>query len=177
MNIDEIGSYLERDSNYKKLVSFAMKILPRESAEDAVQDALIKALANLDKFNPDKASFKTWLYHIVQNCCIDIHRKDSRSPLNFAVPIDDAFDFEAKQENPLEEVLGIERDGFIDEALGKLSGLRREALKDVYFKGVKLSSAPGSKHEGVKTKAIRCRIFQGQKQMRELLSGDGYDWS
>src|SRR3990172_1301174 len=43
-------------------------------AEDAAQDAFLKAYQALPKFQP-KASLYTWLYRIATNTCIDYKRK------------------------------------------------------------------------------------------------------
>lgn len=61
-----------------KMLALAMNLLQnREDAEDACQEAFIKAYHNLEKFDSQK-SFKNWLYAIVYNLCLDQLRKRRR---------------------------------------------------------------------------------------------------
>lgn len=46
----------------------------REDAEDITQEVFTKVWKNLDAFNHD-SSFKTWIYRITINACIDYSRK------------------------------------------------------------------------------------------------------
>jgi len=61
-----------------KMMALAMNLLHnREDAEDACQEALIKAYRNLESFDSQK-NFKNWLYSIVYNRCLDHLRKRRR---------------------------------------------------------------------------------------------------
>ena len=54
----------------------AMRVLRNEeAARDAVQDAFVKAYANLGKFE-GRSSFYTWFYRLVMNQCLDAKRRD-----------------------------------------------------------------------------------------------------
>src|SRR6185436_16406008 len=46
-------------------------------AEDAVQEAMVRAWRSLDRFE-QRASIKTWLYRIATNVCLDELSKRSR---------------------------------------------------------------------------------------------------
>lgn len=48
------------------------------TAEDIVQDVMIKVWVGAAKFDPEKASFATWIYRITRNRWIDHKRKHSR---------------------------------------------------------------------------------------------------
>jgi RNA polymerase sigma-70 factor (ECF subfamily) len=61
-----------------KMLALAMNLLQnREDAEDACQEAFIKAYRSLRSFDSRK-SFKNWLYAIVYNRCLDQLRKRHR---------------------------------------------------------------------------------------------------
>ena len=47
-----------------------------QDAEDLSQDAILKAYKSIKSFNM-KSSFKTWLYRIVVNTCLDYRKKKS----------------------------------------------------------------------------------------------------
>lgn len=47
-------------------------------AEDLAQDAILKAINNIHKYDPSKGSLKSWLYRLTQNLCFDEIRKLDR---------------------------------------------------------------------------------------------------
>jgi RNA polymerase sigma-70 factor (ECF subfamily) len=47
-------------------------------AEDLVQEVFIRVIKAAHTFDPQKASFRTWLFRIARNCCIDTNRKERR---------------------------------------------------------------------------------------------------
>ena len=63
-----------------RLKSVAMNILGNVTdAEDAVQEAFLKAYRNLHGFR-GQSSFSTWVYRILLNCCYDVRRRKVRRP-------------------------------------------------------------------------------------------------
>ena len=55
----------------------ALRILGPQDAQDASQEAWIRAWRNIEKFRGDSA-FSTWLYRITVNTCLSVRRKESR---------------------------------------------------------------------------------------------------
>lgn len=51
----------------------------REDAEDAVQEAALKAFKAVGRFDRSK-SFKGWWFAILRNCCLDLLQKDVHKP-------------------------------------------------------------------------------------------------
>ena len=63
-----------------RLKSVALNILGNVTdAEDAVQEAFLKAYRSLGGFR-GQSSFSTWLYRILLNCCYDVRRRRLRRP-------------------------------------------------------------------------------------------------
>lgn len=57
------------------MYKLAMGILKNETdAEDAMQDAILKAYCNLDQLK-DRKKFRSWFFSIVHNCAIECVRK------------------------------------------------------------------------------------------------------
>ena len=52
------------------------QILHRERAEDLVSDVFVKAMTNYERFDPSRASVRTWLTNIARNTLIDDYRGD-----------------------------------------------------------------------------------------------------
>lgn len=92
MTKDEEKGYIERvlagdESAYEPLVTenqtkvyrLALCILKNEAdAEDAAQEAFLKAYTSLADFRGD-SRFSVWLYRLTNNICIDMLRKSKRA--------------------------------------------------------------------------------------------------
>jgi RNA polymerase sigma-70 factor (ECF subfamily) len=57
-------------------------------AEEAAQDALTYALVNIQRYNPQRASFSTWLHTIAISRCRDKHRRRRLSGLSLTKLLD-----------------------------------------------------------------------------------------
>lgn len=67
----------------------AYRVNSREQAEDLTQATFEKALRAFSRFDPRRASAKTWLLAIANNVLIDFYRADRggrQSPLDDALP-------------------------------------------------------------------------------------------
>lgn len=59
------------------------RIHQREDAEDIVSGVFVKVYANLDKYDPNKASISTWVYAITRNTVIDYFNRRKKAELPF----------------------------------------------------------------------------------------------
>ena len=50
----------------------------RDEAENIAQDAMLSIWRKASLFDPKKSSARTWVYAVVRNRLIDVHRKASR---------------------------------------------------------------------------------------------------
>ena len=63
---------------FKQVFFFAKTYVKNDAeAEDITQEVFVKAWKNLHKFEPEK-KFKTWLFQITKNTCIDFLRKSKK---------------------------------------------------------------------------------------------------
>lgn len=63
---------------YKEIFAFIYKqILDEHLALDLTQEIFIRMLQSIANFDSNKASFRTWLYRIASNHCIDYFRSKS----------------------------------------------------------------------------------------------------
>lgn len=66
----------------RRVISFAYRMLKdTQEAEDAAQEAFLRAWRKLDTFRPE-ASFLTWILAIVNRICLDMLRKKKRTGEN-----------------------------------------------------------------------------------------------
>jgi len=67
---------------FKPIYSFTYRYVgSAQDAEDITQDAFVKAWRNLKKFDPGR-SFKTWVFSIAKNTCIDFLKKKKSIPFS-----------------------------------------------------------------------------------------------
>lgn len=92
---------ISENITYFKLVSY--RSLPnkyKHLSEDLAQDAIEKAIQKIHLYNPNKGSFKSWLYRLTQNLCIDAVRKLDKLDIvpihfyNHSITEKDSLDFE-----------------------------------------------------------------------------------
>lgn len=101
------------------------------TAEDIIQDVMIKVWTRAELFDPSKASFATWVYRLTRNRWIDHKRKhgrmDVRDPDLMSVIADDevpsAEDFFIQDQNA--QMLQTE--------IAKLSPAQQEAIRMAYM--------------------------------------------
>jgi RNA polymerase sigma-70 factor (ECF subfamily) len=64
---------------YPRLVSYALRRLPDQSAaDDAVSEAMARALRRIDEFSWRGSGFDGWMYGIVRNVVMEQRRRSSR---------------------------------------------------------------------------------------------------
>lgn len=87
-------------NNYSILLGYVIKMTGDSTiSQDIVQEAMLKAVLNLDKFTP-AAKFSTWLITIATNIFRDYLRKNKTFET-----WDDNLDYIASQNNPEETTL------------------------------------------------------------------------
>ncbi len=89
----DIDSFETLIKDYKKVAyNIALKYLRnKEDAEDVSQESLIKVFKNINKFNMN-SSFKTWMYRIVVNSCLDFKRKKKEKTVSVDQPFHSGYD-------------------------------------------------------------------------------------
>ena len=73
--------------SYSQLRNVASRFVNRDEADDLVQEAYLRALANGDRFR-GQAAPNTWIYRILVNACLDVRRYRQRRGLH--VRLEDA---------------------------------------------------------------------------------------
>lgn len=141
----------------------------KRDAEDAAQDAFIKAYKNLNNFEPS-ASFFSWLYRIAVNTCLDYKRRPATR--SFFMPSGDGgFTVEPRSNQPSpEDLYESKRLGkAIDQGLNMIS----EKLRAV----IVLREIEGLPYEeiaeilGISVGTVKSRLSRGRDELRKCLKG------
>jgi RNA polymerase sigma-70 factor (ECF subfamily) len=111
------------------------------------------------------AQFKTWLYRVVVNLCLDRRRKLPALPLEVAGdPLDPAPD-------SLEQVFAGETARLVARALDDLPRRQREAVILCYYAGVSVAQAAATLE--VSVSALESLLVRGRRALRLRLSDLG----
>ena len=110
------------------------QILHRERAEDLVSDIFVKAMTNYERFDPSRASVRTWLTNIARNTLIDDYRKNS---IRKSVSLDDEDNYTEPSYEDEYKVLKEDDEREVYRILSLLSESERELAGMIYFQNMK----------------------------------------
>jgi RNA polymerase sigma-70 factor (ECF subfamily) len=137
-----------------------------QDAEDAVQEALLRAFRQLASFT-GQASFKTWLFRIAANYCLDIIRARERH-----APMPDARSgdtFEPVERGPLPDQLADSQllRRRLDAAMRDLTAQERTAFVLRHCQGESIDDIAAAL--GVNNSAAKHSVFRAVKKLRQSL--------
>ena len=169
----DLEAFAELARRYQdELVNYIAKFCgSSDDANDVAQEALVKAFTKLGSFKGN-SSFKTWLYRIATNHCIDAARKQQRVPAPLSI------DTEPEEGRALVDTL--EADG---EPLSQLTAweLQREVRKAILQLPPKLRAVlvlhdlQGLQYSeiaeviGVPLGTVKSRIHNAREQLKTTL--------
>jgi RNA polymerase sigma-70 factor, ECF subfamily len=158
----EQNLYAQLVERYKSYAfTIAMKILQmRPEAEEAAQDAFIKAFHHLSRFNRE-ARFSTWLYRIVFNTAISYKRKRK----NVFQSIEHAvIEYDQHVEKTVEEK---DKQKFLQMGLEKLNEADRVAITLFYLKELSLEEIGSI--TGIMPNTVKVRIHRARLRLADEL--------
>jgi RNA polymerase sigma-70 factor (ECF subfamily) len=154
--------YAEMVDKHKSYAyTIAQKILQnRPDAEEATQDAFIKAYHHLGGFNK-QAKFSTWLYRIVFNTAISYRRKSRRQFTSIEHAV---VEYRQDAEGTLEK---NDKKRFLNLALSKLSDTDRTALSLFYLQEFSLEEI--AEITGMQANTAKVRIHRARQRLADEL--------
>ncbi|HKJ54401.1 MAG TPA: sigma-70 family RNA polymerase sigma factor [Nitriliruptoraceae bacterium] len=151
------------------LHAFAVRRLgDRESAEEAVQDTLLKAWRARDRFDPDRGSEAAWLFAIARNVVIDRLRRRQARPVSSG-HFDETDDRVADDERL--EVDRLLETWQVADALAGLSVEHRDALVLCHWRGHSIAEA--ARLLDVPEGTVKSRVYYGLRALRLQLEEQG----
>ena len=141
--------------------TIALRIVKhKEEAEEAAQDAFVKAFSALKYFNR-QAKFSTWLFRIVFNTAISYQRKHKRRMEAIET---DSYEIGQQANDPVETE---DKKRFIQKAMAGLSPVDSTIITLYYFREHSLEEI--SDITGLKASAAKVRLFRARKKLAEQL--------
>jgi RNA polymerase sigma-70 factor (ECF subfamily) len=149
-----------------RLRAFAVSLCGNvDRANDLVQDALVRALANIDSFRPG-TNLNAWLFTILRNHFRSEYRKRRRE-------VEDADGGYADTLKSQPDQIGRIEFGELKRALSQLPDDQREALLLVGASG--FSYEETAEICGCAVGTIKSRINRGRSRLAQLMAIDGAD--
>ena len=158
------------DRHSRGLFRLAYRMTGNESdAEDVVQESLLRAYRQLNKFD-ERASFGTWLYRIAVNCALDLVRLRKRRAEQ--QPAEDSVDDPVRlaiSRDPAPDRLALsgELRERVAEAMNELSAAERTAFVLRHYEGLSIEDV--SRVLGCQPGAAKHSVFRAVQKLRRSL--------
>ncbi len=160
--------FLEHYHEHKdKLLTYLMVRLNfnREQSEDLLMDVVLKAYEHFDKFDPEKGSFKTWIFTLAHNHLINFWRDQSKKKTVSLEKLEEDGFVAATVEHEGKAYLRIENEK-IQHVLSLMNGSEREIISLRYFEDMEYKEIAEviNKKEGT----IRTGLSRAMKRFSEI---------
>ena len=140
-----------------------MQLMQRENTEDLVSDVFIKAMKHYDRFDPSKASARTWLCTIARNTLTDYYRRSSNRRTE---ALDDAPEPSVRDEyQSLKDPVNRE----VYRLMSMLSEEERELINMIYMQEMKNPEI--AEILGISAKAVSERHRRLLAKLRNMEKG------
>ncbi|MGB7337398.1 MAG: sigma-70 family RNA polymerase sigma factor [Phototrophicaceae bacterium] len=143
----------------------------RTEAEDATQEAFIRAYNNLHRYDMTR-KFKTWLLSIASNHCIDRLRKRRLKYLSLDEPLPSSMELAltSDQISPEAQTVRNEQSEYIQAILDDLAPDDRAGIILKYW--YDYSYAEIAEVLDTSESAIKSRLFRARRALAEMLAPD-----
>ena len=161
------GSFSQLVEKYNHLAfSLSMKLLnQREDAEEAAQDAFIKAYNSLSSFQYG-STFKTWFFRIVYNTSISKLRSRKNREVNIGEVRISEPEIQAT-ESSLEKLNKDDRQKYLEIGLERLEPEERALLKMYYYDDFTMYEI--SVITGLTVPNVKVKIHRSRKRLLQEL--------
>lgn len=131
----------------------------RQTAEDLLQETLVRAWKNLDYLNPDLTMVRPWLYTVARRIAVDATRARRARPAEVGIDNLSAVPDGANDIDRMLDAHGLRL------ALSQLSVDHRQVLIEIYYRGRSLSEA--AEVLGVPEGTVKSRCHHALRGLRK----------
>jgi RNA polymerase sigma-70 factor (ECF subfamily) len=144
----------------------------RGEAEEAAQEAFIRAFTKLDSYDPQR-KFSTWMLSITSNYCIDLLRKRRALLLSLDHPLPPHPALMSdRADGPEAQAVDSEREAMVQGLLQELQEDYRQAVVLRYW--YDLSYEEIAEVMDTSVSAIKSRLFRARRQLADVSIEKGY---
>lgn len=137
---------------------------PRDR-EEVLQDCVLKVWQEIDRFDPEKGSWTSWLTAVARNAALSRARAEKRREAG------ELSEDEADSgPTPEEELVRNERREALMSALNSLSSRDRVLFYRKYY--YRQSTAQIAAELGMSERAVEGRLYRIRQKLKELLKGE-----
>ena len=142
----------------------------RREVEDLAQEVFLKVFRALDKFDPTRAKFTTWVYTFVRNHCIDVLKRRRVPTTSLTTkPDEPPRDFADRRELlPAQDAENQELGRRIGEALATLGEDQRMVF--ILREYESLDYREIAEITGVNEGTVKSRLFRAKESLRQQLA-------
>ncbi len=138
----------------------------RGEAEEAAQEAFIRAFTRLDSYDPAH-KFSTWMLSITSNYCIDLLRKRRAVLLSIDEPLPPHENLQVEREKaPEAQAVQSEQQETVQQLLAALPEEYRQAVVLRYWYEMSYEEIAAAMDTTVS--AIKSRLFRARRQLAEV---------
>ena len=153
------------DRHRQPIFRFAYRLLGEfDTAEDVTHDCFLSLIRKPEKFNPDRASLRTYLFAAARNLALKYFRNSSRE-----TGLDELTEEPqlSPRNEPLRQLLDEELAAEVRRAVFSLAPLQREALILFEYEGLSLNEI--AEITGADPGAVKGRLYRARERLKSLL--------
>lgn len=169
----DLGAFEELVERHRAVVfRVAARVVGREEAEDATQEAFLRAYHRLARFRGE-STFRTWLLRIAHNTAVNAARRRRPEPVEVDPDGEEAVAAPSARE-PVSALEETERRQRLELKLGELRPERRAVLV--------LRDLEGMAYEEIATVTetpvgnVKGRLHRARREMIGIMRANTYDW-
>ncbi len=169
---DESAAEALYQAHHARVYRLAFGLLgDRDEAEEVMQDVMVYALTHLDRYEPRRAAFTTWLYTITVSRCRDRGRRKALPSVSLGGWLRNGGDVASAAAGPERAAIAREERHELWRALDQLSPKLREAVVLRYWGGHTYQEI--AHILGCPLPTAQSRVRLAYERLRELLSPAG----
>lgn len=142
-------------------------ILPNpQDREDCLSEAAVRIWENIEKFDPERGSFNTWLTAVTRNCALNFKRNTAAYGNTGEI----TSDISSSEPGPEEQVIRRERQAELCLALQKLSLQDKTLFYRKYY--YRQSTAQIAAEMSMTERAVEGKLYRIRQKLRAMLGGE-----